>query len=154
TLCYFGIGVILFIAIGYYFKEKELLLKGFSIAKTIRFFRDIPFQIKFKTILFSAIRYVIFSGMFYGLLVIFGGKIAIPEAIPLIFAMYFLVSILPTLFIFDVVIRGGVAVWLFSFAGVPELIVLSTVLAMWLLNFVLPSLLGSFFVLTYKPTTR
>jgi len=154
TLCYFGIGVILFIAIGYYFKEKELLLKGFSITKTIRFFRDIPFQIKFKTVLFSAIRYVIFSGMFYGLLVIFGGKIAIPEAIPLIFAMYFLVSILPTLFIFDVVIRGGVAVWLFSFAGVPELIVLSTVLAMWLLNFVLPSLLGSFFVLTYKPTTR
>tara|TARA_R100000988_G_C3922152_1_gene127292 strand:- start:320 stop:586 length:267 start_codon:yes stop_codon:yes gene_type:complete len=88
------------------------------------------------------------------LLLFFGANIAFWKAIPLIFAMYFLVSILPTLFIFDVVIRGGVAVWLFSFAGVAELVVLSTVLAMWIFNFVLPSLLGSFFVLTYQPTTR
>lgn len=154
TLCYFGIGVIVLFAVGYYFKGKELLLKGFSIAKTIQFFRDIPFQVKFKTVLFSTFRYAIFSGMFFGLLLFFGGNIAFSEAIPLIFALYFLVSILPTLFIFDVVIRGGVAVWLFSFTGIPELTVLSTVLAMWLLNFVLPSLLGSFFVLTYQPTTR
>ncbi len=154
TLCYFGIGVILLLAVAYYFKEKELLMKGFSMAKTIRFFRSIPFKIKFKTVLFSSFRYVIFSGMFYGMLLFFGAKISFIEAIPLIFAMYLLVSVLPTLFIFDVVIRGGVAVWLFSFAGIPELSVLSTVLAMWLLNFVLPSLLGSFFVLTYQPITR
>lgn len=68
TICYFGIGVILMVAIGYYFKEKELLLKGFSITKKTKFFRNIPFQIKFKTVLFSAFRYVIFSGMFYGML--------------------------------------------------------------------------------------
>ncbi|MEZ4881492.1 MAG: lysylphosphatidylglycerol synthase domain-containing protein [Flavobacteriaceae bacterium] len=153
-LCYVGIGAILLLAVGFYFKEKELFLKGFSIAKTIQFFQSIPFQIKFKAVLFSVFRYVTFSGMFYGLLLFFGGNINFPETIPLIFAMYFLVSILPTLFIFDVVIRGGVAVWLFSFAGVPELTVLSTVLAMWLLNFVMPSLLGSFFVLTYQPTTK
>lgn len=154
TFCYFGIGVILLLAVAYYFKEKELLLKGFSVAKAIQFFRGIPFQIKFKTILYSIFRYVIFSGMFYGMLLFFGAEIPFLEAIPLIFAMYLLVSVLPTLFIFDVIIRGGVAVWLFSFAGVPELIVLSTVLAMWLFNFVLPSLLGSFFVLTYQPITR
>ncbi len=154
TLCYFGIGVILLLVVAYYFKEKELLMKGFSMAKTIQFYRSIPFQIKFKTVLFSSFRYVIFSGMFYGMLLFFGAKISFIEAIPLIFAMYLLVSVLPTLFIFDVVIRGGVAVWLFSFAGIPELTVLSTVLAMWLLNFVLPSLLGSFFVLTYQPITR
>jgi hypothetical protein len=154
TLCYFGIGIILLFAFAYYFKEKELLLKGFSIAKVFQFLKKNSFQVKFKTILFSIFRYIIFSSMFYGLLLFFGANIAFTEAIPLIFAMYFLVSILPTLFIFDVVIRGGVAVWLFSFAGVPELIVLTTVLAMWLFNFVLPSLLGSFFVLTYQPSTR
>lgn len=92
--------------------------------------------------------------MFYGLLLFFGATVSFREAIPLIFAMYFLVSIVPTLFIFDVIIRGGVAVWLFSFAGIPELIVLSTVLAMWILNFVLPAFLGSFFVLTYKPIIK
>ncbi|MCG2419908.1 hypothetical protein K8089_12830 [Aequorivita sp. F47161] len=154
TLASFGIGAVLLFVIGYYFKEKELLLKGFSIAKTTRFFKRIPFQIKFKTVLFSAFRYLIFSSMFYGLLLFFEGNISFSEAVPLIFAMYFLVSILPTLFIFDVVIRGGVAVWLFSFVEIPELIVLSTVLAMWLFNFVLPAVLGSFYVLTYQPATR
>jgi len=154
TISYGLIGAILFFAVAYYFKEKELLLKGFSIANVIDFFRKIPLRTKFKILLFSIFRYLIFSGMFYGLLLFFGAYIPISEAMPLVFAMYFLVSIVPTLFIFDVVIRGGVAVWLFSFAGVPELIVLSTVLAMWLFNFVIPSLLGSFFVLTYQPATR
>ncbi len=154
TLCYFGIGVILLLGIGYYFKERELLLKGFTISKAITFFKQIPFRSKFNVLLFSTFRYIIFSGMFFGLLLFFGAEITLLNAISLIFTMYFLVSVIPTFFIFDVVIRGGVAVWLFTFLGVPELIVLSTVLTMWLLNFVLPSLLGSFFVLTYQPTTR
>ena len=154
TLCYFGIGVILLFAVAYYFKEKELLMKGFSISKAMQFFKQIPFQIKFRAILFSVFRYVIFSGMFYGMLLFFGAEIAFWEAIATIFAMYFLVSVIPTFFIFDVVIRGGVAVWLFSFLGAPELVIISTVFAMWLLNFVLPALFGSFFVLTYQPATK
>lgn len=154
TVCYFGIGVILIFAIGYYFKEKELLLKGFSISKTLQFFKEIPFQIKRNVLLFSIVRYSIFSGMFYGMLLFFGAEIAFFEAIAMIFTMYFLVSIIPTFFIFDVVIRGGVAVWLFSFLGVPEFTVLSTVLAMWIFNFVFPALFGSFFVLTYQPATK
>ena len=154
TLGYFVIGIILIFGIGYYLKEKELLLKGFTIAKTIKYFKNIPLQIKMKVIVFSFLRYVIFSGMFYCLLLFFGANIVFNQAILLIFSMYLLVSILPTLFIFDIIIRGGVAVWVFSFNGVPEIIVLSTVLAMWLFNFVLPSLLGSFYVLTYQPATR
>ena len=147
------IGVILFV-FGYVLKKKEMNIKGFSIANSIRFFKNITSSIKLKTFLFSVLRYLIFSSLFYGLLLFFGSKLAISEAAFLIFTMYFLVSIVPTLFIFDVVIRGGVAVWLFSFAGVLELIVLSTVLAMWILNFVIPSLIGSYYVVTYQPITR
>jgi hypothetical protein len=154
TLCYFGIGVILLFAVAYYFKEKELLLKGFSISKAVQFFKQIPFQIKFRAFLFSVFRYIIFCGMFYGMLLFFGAETAFWEAIATIFAMYFLLSVIPTFFIFDVVIRGGVAVWLFSFLGVPELVILSTVFSMWLLNFVLPALFGSFFVLTYQPAIK
>lgn len=154
TLCYFGIALILLFAFGYYFKEKELLLKGLSISKMLEFFKNIPLKIKFQTLLLSVFRYFIFSGMFYVLLLFFGANIDFWEAVLLIFAMYFLVSVIPTLFIFDVVIRGGVAVWLFSFADVPELIVLMTVLTIWIFNFVLPAICGSFFVLTYQPATK
>lgn len=146
-------GLTLFV-IGYSLKEKNILFKGFSIANTIRFLKNISPSVKVRIFVFSLIRYSLFSSLFYGLLLFFGANIPLFQAYLLIFSMYILVSILPTLFIFDVVIRGGVAVWLFSFAGVPELVVLSTVLSMWLLNFVLPSILGSFYVVTYQSISR
>lgn len=149
-----GLSLIIAFGIGYFLKEKELLIKGFTIGKSFRFFNNISATIKLKTLAFSLFRYCIFSGMFCGLLLFFGAEIKLTEAFPLIFTMYLLVSILPTLFIFDVVVRSGIAVWVFSFIGVPELTVLSTVLVIWLFNFVLPSLLGSFFVITYQPTTQ
>jgi hypothetical protein len=37
---------------------------------------------------------------------------------------------------------------------VSELIILSIVTMMWILNFVLPSILGSYFVLSYKYPTN
>ncbi len=150
----FVFGILLAVGVGYIFKENELLLKGFSIANLFPFFQKLPNFLKLKVFVFSVFRYLVFSGMFYGILLFFGAEILFSTAIALIFAMYLLVSIVPTIFIFDVVVRGGVAVWLFSYAGVPELAVLSTVLTMWVFNFVLPSILGSFFVLTYHPATR
>jgi hypothetical protein len=87
------------------------------------------------------------------LLHLFGAEIGFKNALFFIFAMYLLVSILPSIFIFDVVMRGGVAVWLFSLAGVDEIVVLATVLAMWLLNTVLPAICGSYFVARHKPAT-
>lgn len=151
TLCYVSIGAILSAAVLYYFKEKELLMKGFSVLKVVRFFKKIPFRIKRDALLFSVFRYGIFSGMFYGLLMYFGAEIFFFETILLIFTMYLLVSLLPTIFIFDVVVRGSVAVWLFSFVGIPEWIVLASVLGSWIFNFVFPALLGSYFVVTFQP---
>lgn len=149
-----GTGMIVLLIVGYILKEKELLLKGFSIGNTFRFYQSFSNSLKVKIVAFSIFRYLIFSGMFYGLLLFFGAEIAFSTALALIFAMYLLVSIVPTIFIFDVVVRGGVAVWLFSFAGISEFTVLSTVLVMWVFNFVIPSLIGSYFVLAYQPVTQ
>ena len=74
------------------------------------------------------------------------------SALMLIFSMYLFVSVVPAFFILDVVIRGGVAVWLFSMFGIPDLTVLSAVGMMWILNFVLPAILGSFRVFKFQPT--
>lgn len=99
-------------------------------------------------------KYMTFTTMFYGLLLYFGAEISIWEFYPLIFCMYFFVSVLPSYFLFDVVVRGGVSVWLFSLAGVPELPVILTVTAMWVFNFVLPALIGSYYVLAFKMPSR
>ena len=154
ALIFIAIGLLFIVVFGYIFKEKELLLKGFSIANIFRFFKKLPNSLKLKVFTFSIFRYLIFSCTFFGVLLFFGAEVSFLTAMALIFAMYFLVSTVPTIFIFDVVVRGGVAVWLFSFAGISDLMVLSTVLVMWILNFVLPSIIGSYFVIAYQPVTQ
>ena len=151
---YFVIGLIFLAALAYYFKEKELLLKGLSVVRVFNFFRSLPAGAIVRTFLFSLLRYAVFSAMFFGLLRFFGSTLSPIEAFPIIFAMYLLVSVMPAIFVFDVIIRGGVAVWLFSLVGVPEVIVLATVLAQWLYNFVFPALVGSYWVFTFQPATR
>ncbi|WP_310994305.1 lysylphosphatidylglycerol synthase domain-containing protein [Aequorivita marina] len=152
NIAIFGCIATSILGLGYYFRKRQFGFKGFSILKAFDFFKKLCFSVKLRVFLYSVVRYLVFSALFYGLLLFFGAKIGTLEALLLIYAMYFLVSILPTFFIFDVVIRSGIAVWVFSFAGVPELTVLATVLAMWLLNFVLPALVGSFYVATYQPS--
>jgi len=146
--------ILVLVILGYIFKEKELLVKGLSASKVIQYFRNISTSTKIKVIIYSVARYIIFSTLFYTILLFFGSVIPFSEALFLIYSMYLFVSLIPTLFIFDVIIRGGVAVWLFSMAGVSELTVLSTVLTMWLLNFVFPAILGSFYVIGYNPNAK
>ncbi len=141
----------LLIILGLIFKKQQLVFKGLTISKVILKFKTLSTLVKMKVILFSIIRYFIFCYLFYCLLLFFGVTISLTQAIPLIFAMYLLVSIVPTIFIFDVVVRGGAAIWLFSLTGIPEIPVLSTVLSMWILNFVIPSMAGGYYLFTYKP---
>ena len=63
--------------------------------------------------------------------------------------IYLLSSIIPTIFVLDVIVKGSVALYLFSFVGVNELTILSVVTLMWILNFVLPSVLSGFYVLNF-----
>ena len=84
------------------------------------------------------------------MLVIFEVDVSYINAMIVITSMYLLASIIPSLFILDVIIKGSVAVYLFSRLGVNEFTVLSIVLLMWFLNFVLPSIIGSFYVLSFK----
>lgn len=81
---------------------------------------------------------------------VFGGEIDYLSAMPIIFSMYFIASIIPGFVIFDWLIKGSVAVSLFSVLGVNELIIVSTTSLMWLLNFAFPSIIGSYFVLSFS----
>ena len=134
----------------YFFRAKKWFIKGLSIIRVVRYIDQLDNKVKFKVLLLSTLRYVCFSYLFIELLWFFGSDISLREGYPLILSMYLFTSLIPTIFIFDVVVKGGVALWLFSLAGVPDIAVISTVMVMWLLNYLGPSLIGSFFVVTYK----
>lgn len=147
TLFFFGI--ILFF--GTAVKLKRISYIRIGVEKSILFWRQIPEKIKIKTFLFSILRYIVFSHQFYFLLLIFNIEINYLQAISGVSLMYLIASVIPFLSLFDVVLKSAVAVFVFSFFDVDELKIVSTTLLMWIFNFVLPALIGSYFVLRFKP---
>ena len=131
-------------------QQKRFKIKGFSLDKLKSFFKDLPLGIQLSAFGISALRYFIFSFQFYFLLHIFGVELTYLNAMIVITSMYLLASIIPSIFIFDVVIKGSIAVYLFSIVGVDEFTILSIIMIMWLLNFVLPSIFGSYYVLNFN----
>ncbi len=138
----------LFVVVGV--KQNRFKIKGFSFERILSFIKNIDSKTHIITLSLSLIRYFIFSFQFYYLLIIFGVDIDYTKAMVVITSMYFLASIFPSISIFDVVIKGSVAVFLFGYVEVNELTILTSVTLMWLLNFVIPSVFGSYFVLNFK----
>ena len=131
-------------------QQNRFKIKGFSVEKLKSFFKDLTFGIQISAFGISVLRYLIFSFQFYFLLHIFGVDLTYLNGMIVITSMYLLSSIIPSIFIFDVIIKGSVAVYLFSSIGVDELTILSIIMIMWLLNFVLPSIFGSYYVLNFN----
>jgi hypothetical protein len=131
-------------------KQKRYKIKGFSFERVLNFIKKIDAKTHFTNLFLSLIRYLIFSFQFYYLLTMLGVDVEYTKAMVVITSMYFLASIVPTISIFDVVIKSSVAVFLFGYVDVNELTILSIITLMWLLNFMIPSLFGSYFVLNFK----
>ena len=68
----------------------------------------------------------------------------------LISTSYLISSVIPGFLLFDWLVKGSVAVVVFSSFGVGEILVLSITSVMWLLNFGLPTLAGSLYVITFS----
>jgi hypothetical protein len=140
------------VIIAYYkfLSKKEFEIKGYSFKKLNRFISNLNRDTLYMSILIAVLRYVCFSHQFYFLICLLGIDITYIEALALITSMYLLVSVIPTVFVFDVLVKGSVAVWLFSFVNANEFIIVTCITIMWFLNFALPSIIGSYFVLNFK----
>ncbi|MDY7395869.1 lysylphosphatidylglycerol synthase domain-containing protein [Aureibaculum sp. 2210JD6-5] len=143
------IAIIILILIGGSIKGFKKI-RGFYIDKIIRFVKKMPTSLHLKIVLLSFLRYIIFSHQFYFLLMVFGVEINYLTSICLITSMYFLASIVPSLALLDWLVKGSVAIWIFSLVGVNELIIVTISLLMWILNFGIPAVVGSYFVLNFN----
>lgn len=120
------------------------------LAGIYTFLKIVPRPIYSKTLLLSFARYLVFSHQFYFLLLLFGAESNYFTLMSLIFSMYFMASFIPSISIFDWAIKGSVAVWLFSFIGLNELTIVTITSFMWVLNFAIPAIFGTIFVLNFK----
>ena len=140
--------ILILIAILYFFR------KQLKINKLNAYLKKVPKKIYLEVISYSILRYLFFSHQFYFLLMLFGVETNYFTLISLIFCMYILASIIPSLAVFDWVIKGSIAIWLFGLIGLNELTVATVTSFMWIFNFAIPSLIGSVFVLNFKLTDK
>jgi len=120
-----------------------------TLRKTILELKRVPSRIHKKTFLFSLARYIVFSHQFYFFLRFFGLDLEYTLVMPVIFSMYLVSSIIPGFVLFDWLVKGSVAVTLFKIFGVEDIIILSITASMWILNFAVPAIAGTFYVLAF-----
>lgn len=132
------------------YSSKNIRLKGYSIQKLIHKINEIPKSIHRKNILLGSLRYLVFSHQYYFLFVAFDVDLPYLTLMATIATVYFLASSLPSFQFLDFAVKGSVAVFFFGRLGVNDWIVVFISTLMWLLNVVLPVIIGSYFVLTFK----
>ncbi len=144
------IGLAVFLILLSFF-TKKIKIKGYSIEKLIQKINEIPEAIHRKNNILAICRYLVFSHQYYFLFVLFGVDLPYITLISSIAAVYFLASSLPSFQFLDFAVKGSVAIFFFGKLGVNDWIVVFISTLMWLLNVVLPVIIGSYFVLTFKP---
>ena len=133
---------------------KKITIKGYSLDKLFKKINEIPRRIHQKNILLAVARYLIFSHQYYFLFLAFDVNIPYWILMATIATVYFLASSLPTFQFLDFAVKGSVAVFFFGNLGVNEWIVVFIATLMWFLNVVLPVLIGSFYVIKFKPVWK
>ncbi|NNT70729.1 hypothetical protein HKT18_00735 [Flavobacterium sp. IMCC34852] len=142
---------ICFLLFGISFLSKSIKIKGYSIEKLLAKLNEIPKTIHRKNIFLAIGRYLVFSHQYYFLFLAFGVDLPYLTLMASIAAVYFLASCLPSFQFLDFAIKGSVALFFFEKLGVNEWIVVFISTLMWFLNVVLPVVIGSYFVLKFKP---
>lgn len=146
-------GIIILSTIFYLFSilSKNIKIKGYSIQKLIHKINEIPKSIHQKNNLLALFRYLVFSHQYYFLFLAFDVDLPYVTMMASIAAVYFLASSLPSFQFLDFAVKGSVAVFFFGKLGINEWIVIFISTLMWFLNVVLPVVIGSYYVLKFKP---
>ncbi len=95
----------------------------------------------------AVIRYMVFTTQYYLILLMVGIEIEFSMAIILIALTFFIISVIPTFALTEIIVRSAVAVYVFNIL-VPDrpVLVASASFLLWLINLAIPALIGSVFL--------
>ncbi|MDD3004239.1 hypothetical protein [Flavobacterium sp.] len=148
------VGILLLVVSGIsltLFLFKKITIKGYSLFHFFQKINSLPKKMHRKNIYLAVLRYLTFSHQYYFLFLAFDVNLPYFTLMATIAAVYFLASSLPTFQFLDFAVKGGVSVYFFGLLGINEWIVVFISMLMWFLNIVIPVLIGSIYVLRFKP---
>ena len=132
------------------FSARKITVKGYSLKRLGEKLNEMPKSIHRKNIVLALCRYLTIVHQYYILFLLFNVELPYLLLAGTIAATYFLGSSLPSFQFLDFAVKGSVAVYFFGILGVNEWVVVFIATLIWLLNTVLPVIIGSYFVFTFK----
>ena len=137
----------------YFFYNVSTFISFFNLNKYINRFKQYiqTFTIYNSSeltniLLFSFSRYIVFSIQFLILLNVFEIDSSTFHSMLSVMLIFLFVSIIPTIVVAEIGVRGSVAIYVFSLFTINSIGVFSSTLLLWIINLVIPSLIGIYFV--------
>lgn len=99
-----------------------------------------------KILLFCLGRYLVFSSQYFILFFWLIPQIHYLDILMMVSILFFVQSTLPSLDLFDIGVRSVTASYFFSFVTSHDVAVIACTASIWLINIIIPAILGSYFV--------
>jgi uncharacterized membrane protein YbhN (UPF0104 family) len=137
----------------------KLKFKGSGkIKKYIKVFSAYSSNELFKVLLLSFVRYSIFTIQFYLLFLFFHVDIPFIDGMMLISLIFFIMTAIPTIALSELGVRGSTAIAVIglyfgkfnTLSDDIELFIMASATTLWLINLVIPALMGSLFIFNLK----
>lgn len=107
-----------------------------------------------RALALSMLRYSVYSWQYYLLLLFFGFSLTPQEAFPAIALIYFLQTGVPLPPLTALAARGGIALMVWGLFMDNELAILSATFGLWLVNVIVPAIVGAFYIFQVKETAQ
>lgn len=135
----------------------SLIVSIFERIKWLRRFKkyvvimaDFPRSTLLKVILLSMLRYLVFSAQYLILLEVMGVKMLWWQGFAMVFLLYLVLAVIPSITIVELGIRGEAGLYFFGLLSANKIGIIAGTLGIWLINLVIPAIFGSLLLLGIK----
>ena len=146
--------IVLILVLYFHIRWLVTLLNKIRFLKKYHRFFDIIGRYRFRELLnimwFCLSRFFVFSFQYYLVIHLLMPQIPVFPMMMMVFILFFIQSALPSLDLLDVGVRSMTASAFFVYITDQKLAVIAAVSSIWLINLIIPAILGSVFVLKLK----
>jgi len=149
-VCSLGSFLIGMVIVYFHIKWLVSLLNMIPFLKKFHRFFDIMQRYKTNELVaimcFCITRFFVFSSQYYFLFHLLIPQMPALQMMLTVFVVFLVQSAIPSIDIFDVGLRSGTAAVMFSYITNQSIAVMAVVSTVWLVNLIIPAILGSVFV--------
>jgi len=131
----------------------NILVRIAFLQKLKKFFKVLACYRKkklFRVFIYSVLRFIVFTSQYCLIITLLIPEIDFFSMIMMVWILFFVQSALPSLDLFDVGVRALTATYFFSFITENEVAIIAATASIWLVNLIIPAILGCLFVFKFN----